>query len=113
MPILTSGKFLLGRGLATDPREAGDTSDWAQLTEVELSDHDASTVGAYWSAGVGPFLGSGFLPFLTEFDGETVSAPDPSGRRAHTSYPLITDPDLIEQWADAHPGFDPGELYQP
>lgn len=102
MPILTSGVLLLGEGLIDDPREEGDERDWAEPLVVAVSGEEATRAGEYWQTGVHGFLASGDVAVLEEFEGETIAG-----------YPLITDPELIEDFAAATPGFDPGELYQP
>lgn len=103
MPILTSGQRLLDEGLVDDPREPGDHQDWAEVVVIDTSAPDElSRAGEYWQIGYHGFLASGDVTALEEFEGETIAG-----------YPLVTDPDLVEDFAAATPGFDPGELYQP
>lgn len=103
MPILTSGALLVERGLIDDPREPGDGRDWAALAVLDTADpFELSRAGEYWAGGYGRFLGTGRVQFLRQFQGDTVAG-----------FPLITDPDLVEDFEAANPGFDPGELYQP
>ena len=103
MPVLTSGELLVQRGEIPDPRGPGDRRDWAALAVVEVDDPDElSRAGEYWQAGYHGFLASGDVTALEEFEGEMIAG-----------YPLVTDPDLVEDFAAATPGFDPGELYQP
>ncbi len=102
MPVLTSGELLVQSGVIPDPRGPGDRRDWAEVAVVEVSDAEARRAGVYWQAGYHAFLASGDVDFLGDFEEETIAG-----------YPLVTDPDLVEDFAAATPGFDPGELYQP
>ncbi len=102
MPVLTSGELLVQSGVIPDPRGPGDRRDWAEVVVVEVSDEEATRAGEYWQSGYHAFLASGEVDFLGDFEGGTIAG-----------YPLITDPDLVEDFAAATPGFDPGELYQP
>jgi len=103
MPILTSGELLAKEGLVEDPREAGDTRDWADIAVVEMDEPvELTRAGEYWQSGYTAFLGTGDVHRLKEFEGETFGG-----------FPLMTDPDLVEEFAAANPGFDPGPLYQP
>jgi hypothetical protein len=73
-----------------------------QLVEIETDDHrELETIGLYWQAGVSAFLDTGEVERLSQFEGLTIAG-----------YPLDTDPDSIEDFAIANPGFDPGELYE-
>src|SRR4051794_23603297 len=102
LPILTSGKLMLARGEVEDPREPRDRRDWAQLVDVNVPPgEDEGMVRAYWGRGVQLFLATGDSRALDDFRGQRAGG-----------YPLQTDPGLIEDWAQANPGFDPGELYQ-
>ena len=102
MPILTSGARLLADGLIEDPRDKGDEGDWAEVVVVEASKDEARLAGEYWQTGYHAFLASGDVGRLDAFEGETIAG-----------YRLMTDPDLVEDFADVNRGFDPGELYQP
>ena len=102
MPVLTSGELLVQSGVIPDPRGPGDRRDWAEVVVVEVSDEEATRAGEYWQAGFHGFLASGDVGALEEFEGETIAG-----------YPLVTNPDLVEDFAAATPGFDTGELYQP
>ena len=55
MPMLTSGRTLLKRGLTAAPYE-DDGADWAELTVVEVDDEEASLLGSYWNSGYRNFL---------------------------------------------------------
>jgi len=102
MPILTSGALLLAEGLVEDAREKGDERDWAEVVVAEVSGEEATRTGEYWQTGYHAFLASGDIGRLDAFEGETIGG-----------YPLMTAPDLVEDFADVNRGFDPGELYQP
>src|SRR4051812_22143032 len=97
MPILTSGELLAEQGLVEDPREAGDTRDWAEIWIVDTQDPaELSSAGDYWNSGYAAFLGTGDVGRLHQYEGDTIGG-----------FPLMIDPDLVEQFAAANPGFDP------
>jgi hypothetical protein len=74
-----------------------------KIVEIESSDQgDLEFIGRYWQAGVSAFLDTGDTERLAPFEGYSVAG-----------LPLETDPDAIEDFAYANPGFDPGELYEP
>lgn len=97
VPVLTSGRNLPG-GFAL--RFLGE--DRADLVVVEVDDDEASLSGSYWSYGYGGFLETGDTDRLDLFRGMTVGG-----------YPLVTDPDLIEDFYYAHGHVDFQEYYQP
>lgn len=100
MPILTSGLLALQRGVIDEPW-TNDGSDWAELLEVDCDFPDASLAGEYWPVGVEGFLGDGDTRRLSQFDGETVAG-----------WPLMTDPDLVEQFDRDHGSVDVAEYYR-
>jgi hypothetical protein len=74
-----------------------------ELIEVETNDpRELELAGLYWQSGYQAFLDTGETDRLDQFGGLLVGG-----------YPLDTDPDLVEDFANANPGFDPGELYEP
>jgi hypothetical protein len=65
-----------------------------QKIPVEIrSSRTASKVAAYWSA-VDRFLKSGDASGLVEFEGKSI-------RAGKTTYPFITDPDILERFGNA------------
>jgi len=73
-----------------------------ELVEIETeSRSDLEFIGRYWQAGVTAFLDTGDTAHLADYEGYRVAG-----------HPLETDPDAIEGFAIANPGFDPGELYE-
>jgi hypothetical protein len=101
VPILTSARGLAGRGEIDQGPGLGD-SDWAELVVVEVDDDEASWAGSYWSYGYAGFLEWGDTERLDVYRGVTVGG-----------YPLVTDPDLIEDFYYAHGHVDFQEYYQP
>jgi hypothetical protein len=97
VPVLTSARLLRG-GLAM--RILGE--DRADLIVVEVDDDEASVAGAYWSSGYARFLEDGDEAHLRQFEGEMVGG-----------YPLVTNPDLVEDFYYAHGHVDFQEYYQP
>ena len=74
-----------------------------ELVEIETDDRrELELIGLYWQAGISGFLDTGEVERLEQFEGLTVSG-----------FSLETDPDAIEEFTIANPGFDPGELYEP
>lgn len=100
MPLLTSGRLLVERGMIDAPRE-DDGSDWAELTSVEVDDQDASFLGSYWTSGHRNFLATGDPKHLKPFEGEEVDG-----------LPLMTDPRLIEEFDQDFGQVDVRELYE-
>jgi hypothetical protein len=97
VPVLTSARRLPG-GFAL--RFTGD--DQADLVVVDVDYWEASLAGSYWSAGYAGFLADGDPDHLEPFRGMSIGG-----------YPLITDPDLIEDFYYAHGHVDFQEYYQP
>jgi hypothetical protein len=97
VPVLTSARLLPG-GFAL--RFLGE--DRADLVVVEVDDMEASLAGSYWSAGYARFLEDGDTDHLPPFQGLSIGG-----------YPLVTDPDLIEDFYYAHGHVDFQEYYQP
>ena len=97
VPVLTSARNLPG-GFAL--RFLGE--DRAALVEVDVDSDEASLVGSYWSYGVGGFLETGDPARLDFYAGRTVGG-----------YPLMTDPDLVEDFYYDHGHVDFQEYYQP
>ena len=75
--------------------------DQATLVEVEVDADDASWAGSYWSSGYAGFLETGDVSKLDLYRGVTVGG-----------YPLMTDPDLIEDFYSAYGHVDFQEYYQ-
>lgn len=100
MPILTSGRLLLSRGLVAPPYEDGG-SDWAELTVVDVDEQEASLLGSYWNSGYRNFLATGDLNHLGPFTGETVRG-----------FPLMTNTRLIEEFDEAYGHVDVREIYE-
>jgi hypothetical protein len=101
VPVLTSAAFLAARGEIEHGPTAGQ-ADWAELVEVDVNDSDASLAGRYWSHGYAGFLETGDTSRLDSYRGVSVGG-----------YPLVTDPDLIEDFYFAHGHVDFQEYYQP
>ena len=100
VPVLTSARYLASVGEIDDgPKK--DEPDWAELIEVEADEEGASWSGSYWSYGYQSFLGTGDTERLDLYDGVRVGG-----------YPLVTDPDLIEDFYYAHGHIDFQEYYQ-
>jgi hypothetical protein len=97
VPVLTSARNLPG-GFALKFLD----EDRAELIEVEVDEHDASWAGSYWSYGYAGFLETGDTERLDLYRGVKVGG-----------YPLMTDPDLIEDFYYAHGHVDFQEYYQP
>jgi hypothetical protein len=73
------------------------------LTEIETDDRrELELAGLYWQSGYQAFLDTGETDRLDQFEGLVIGG-----------FPLETDPDAVEDFANANPGFDPGELYEP
>ena len=100
MPILTSGRLLVERGVIGVPLD-DDGSDWAELAIVEVDDQDASFLGSYWASGHRDFLATGDRAHLKPFEGEEVDG-----------LPLMTDPALIEEFDEEFGHVDVRELYE-
>jgi hypothetical protein len=62
---------------------------------------DQSIVGSYWASGYYGFLATGDVHRLAPFEGVTIAG-----------YPLETDPDVIEDFDDAHGAVDVREYYK-
>lgn len=96
--------------ILTTARRAGTASfamrfmgeDQAELVVVDVDDDEASLAGSYWSYGYGGFLETGDTARLEVFRGQSIRG-----------YPLMTDPDLIEDFYYAHGHIDFQEYYQP
>jgi len=101
MPILTSGRVLVDRGLIAPPAD-DDGSDWAELLVVEVTDQDASFLGSYWNSGHRQFLATGKTSHLADFEGEQVNG-----------LALMTDPRLIEEFDEEYGQIDVREIYDP
>lgn len=100
MPVLTSGLLAYQRGLISEPL-TDDGSDWAELIEVECDYEDAALAGEYWALGFDRFLSDGGSAHLDQFEGESVAG-----------WPLMTVPDLVEQWYWDHGPVDVAEYYR-
>lgn len=100
MPILTSGRQLVARGLTTPPYR-DDGSDRAEVTVVEVNDADASLLGSYWNSGHRNFLATGDVSHLVPFEGVSIDG-----------LPLMTTPRLIEEFDDAFGHVDVREIYE-
>ena len=73
-----------------------------RLVEVDVEDEqEQRMVRGYWGRGVQSFLTHGRTDRLGDFRGQRVGG-----------FPLETDPDVISDWAERNPEFDPGELYE-
>ncbi len=101
VPILTSGRLLVQQGLAPPPSQSLE-GDWAELQTVDVEPPEASTAGSYWSSGYTNFLATGDPNHLTPFKDRTVGG-----------FPLVTDPDLLEDFYYGHGHVDFQEWYQP
>lgn len=72
------------------------------LIEIETEDRpELELAGLYWQSGYQAFLDTGETDRLDQFAGLKIAG-----------FPLETDPDAVETFAIANPGFDPGELYE-
>lgn len=101
VPVLTSAKFLASRG-DIDEGPGRDDRDWAEIVEVDTDEAEASWAGSYWSYGYAGFLETGDTERLDLYRGVGVGG-----------YPLVTDPDLIEDFYYTHGHIDFQEYYQP
>ena len=101
VPILTSARVLAGLG-EIDEGPGPNDPDWAELVEVEVEFVEASWAGSYWSYGYAGFLETGDAERLELYRGVAVGG-----------YPLVTDPDLIEDFYYAFGHVDFQEYYQP
>jgi hypothetical protein len=101
VPVLTLARVLASRG-EIDEGPGPLDSDWAELVEVDAEREEASWAGSYWSYGYAGFLATGNTDRLDLYRGVTVGG-----------YPLVTDPDLIEDFYYAHRHVDFQEYYQP
>jgi len=101
VPVLTSARFLAAQGLLDDG-PAHNEPDWAELVEVDVSRVEASWAGSYWSGGYDGFPETGDSSRLDQYRDVSVGG-----------FPLMTDPDLIEDFYDAHGHIDFQEYYQP
>jgi hypothetical protein len=81
---------------------ASDKPGHAELRPVKVDKVGASRAGTYWSAGYGRFLATGDVSVLEPFEGETLGG-----------LPLLTDPDLIEDFYFEHGHIDFQEYYNP
>lgn len=100
MPVLTSGRALVARGDIAAPAD-DNGSDWAELTIVEVDRGDASYLGSYWASGYRGFLATGDSHRLAPFRGDVVGG-----------LPLMTDPDLIEEFDEDFGQVDVREIYE-
>lgn len=100
VPVLTSARFLAVHGLLDHGPVRGDR-DWAELVEVDASRVEASWAGSYWSGGYAGFLETGDPARLDPYRALTIGG-----------YPLMTDPELIEEFYNAHGHVDFQEYYQ-
>ena len=98
VPVLTSARSAGTASLAM--RFMGE--DQAELLVVDVDDDEASWAGSYWSYGYAGFLETGDTERLDLYRDVTVGG-----------YPLMTDPDLIEDFYYAHGHVDFQEYYQP
>ena len=73
-----------------------------ELKEVDVTPAESSLAGRYWSSGYGRFLATGDVSVLEPFEGETLGG-----------LPLLTDPDLIEDFYFEHGHIDFQEYYKP
>jgi hypothetical protein len=82
-------------------------SEMPILTDGELvvvdvtSPFDQSTVGSYWASGYYGFLETGDVGRLAPFEGVAIAG-----------HPLETDPDVIEEFDDAHGPVDVRQYYK-
>jgi hypothetical protein len=97
VPVLTSARLLRG-GFALRFMD----QDRADIVVVDVDEDEASWAGSYWSYGYAGFLETGDTERLDLYRGVTVGG-----------YPLMTDPDLIEDFYYAHGHVDFQEYYQP
>jgi hypothetical protein len=74
----------------------------ADLVAVKVDQQGASLAGKYWSLGYGRFLETGDVSFLERFEDETVGG-----------LPLLTDPDLVEDFYYRFGHVDFQEYYKP
>ena len=100
VPVLTSARFLASRG-DIDEGPGPEDPDWAEIVEVDADEEGASWAGSYWSYGYNGFLETGDTSRLDLYRGITVGG-----------YPLVTDPDVIEDFYYAHGHIDFQEYYQ-
>ena len=100
MPILTSGRMLVRRGVIEAP-DADQGSDWAALAIVEVDEDDASLLGEYWASGHRGFLATGNRDYLNPFEGVEIEG-----------LPLMTTPRLIEEFDDEYGHVDVREIYE-
>jgi hypothetical protein len=101
VPVLTSARFLAVRGEIDEGPMPGE-EDWAELVVVEVDQDGASSAGSYWSYGYDGFLSSGDVERLELYSDVTVGG-----------YPLMTNPDLIEDFYYDHGHVDFQEYYKP
>jgi hypothetical protein len=97
VPVLTSARLLPG-GFALRFLD----QDRADIVVVDVDDEEASWAGSYWSSGYAGFLETGDTERLDFFRRTSVGG-----------YPLMTNPDLIEDFYYAHGHVDFQEYYQP
>jgi hypothetical protein len=97
VPVLTSIRNLPG-GFAARFLD----QDGAELVDVDVDDEEAALAGSYCSYGYGGFLETGDTDRLELYRGMSVGG-----------YPLMTDPDLVEDFYYAHGHVDVQEYYQP
>jgi len=97
VPVLTSGRNPPG-GFAL--RYLGE--DRAALVEVDVDAEEASLAGSYWSYGIAGFLETGDTARLDFYRGRSVGG-----------YPLMTDPQLVEDFYFDYGHVDFQEYYQP
>jgi len=101
VPVLTSARYLASIGEIDDGPKKGEP-DWAELVEVDTDEDGASWSGSYWSYGYTGFLETGDTERLDLYRDVSVGG-----------YPLMTDPDLIEDFYYAYGHVDFQEYYQP
>jgi hypothetical protein len=97
---LTRAQELLGQDYAVLVVATVDEED--EKKEEEEEETEASLAGSYWANGYRWFMETGEEEFLEPFEGKTVGG-----------YPLMTDPDLIEEFYNEHGDIDFREYYQP
>lgn len=100
MPILTSGRRLVARGMTTPPYQ-DNGSDWAEVAVVEVSDADAALLGSYWNSGHRNFLATGHTTHLLPFEGVEIDG-----------LPLMTSARLIEEFDEDFGHIDVREIYE-
>ena len=74
----------------------------AEIVALDVDDSEASLAGRYWSTGYTRFLETGEVKWLDPFVGKPVGG-----------LPLVTDPDLIEDFYEGHGHVDFREYYKP